>query len=113
MVDLFQLLFYPAARWQRYNTMRYFLQLLGDEDGATAVEYAVMLALILMVIIGAIGSVGSTSGGMWGGIQNDLDAHGWRRRSDQPLTVANDLPPLPRERNPFHTRTHPVHGTQA
>jgi pilus assembly protein Flp/PilA len=58
--------------------MRYLLHLLGDEDGATAVEYAVMLALILITIIGAIGSVGSQTGGMWGGIQNDLDAHGFR-----------------------------------
>ena len=58
--------------------MRYLLQLLCDEDGATAVEYAVILALILMVIIGAIGSVGSASGGMWGGIKNDCEAHGFK-----------------------------------
>jgi len=44
---------------------------------ATAVEYAVMLALILMVTVGAIGLVGTQSGGLWGGIDADLDAVGF------------------------------------
>jgi pilus assembly protein Flp/PilA len=34
---------------------------LKDEDGPTAVEYAVMLALIIVVCITAIGSLGSNS----------------------------------------------------
>ncbi|MGW8257871.1 MAG: Flp family type IVb pilin [Thermoguttaceae bacterium] len=45
---------------------------LHEEQAATSVEYAVMLALILIAIIGAIGAVGSQTGGMWGGIVNDL-----------------------------------------
>lgn len=36
-----------------------------DESGATAVEYAVMLALIIGVCIGAIGLFGSTASGSW------------------------------------------------
>lgn len=44
-----------------------------SEDGATAVEYAVMLALILMAVIGAIGAVGAQNGGMWGGVDTKLD----------------------------------------
>ncbi len=43
-----------------------------DEDGATAVEYAVLLALILMGVIGAIGTFGGQTGGLWGGIDSDL-----------------------------------------
>jgi pilus assembly protein Flp/PilA len=46
--------------------------ILRDEEAATAVEYAVMLALILIAILGAIGAVGSQSGGMWNGIVGDL-----------------------------------------
>jgi len=46
--------------------------ILRDEEAATTVEYSVMLALILMAVIGAIGMVGSQSGGMWGGIESDL-----------------------------------------
>ena len=46
--------------------------ILRDEEAATAVEYSVVLALILMAVIGVIGTVGSLSGGMWGGIEDDL-----------------------------------------
>jgi pilus assembly protein Flp/PilA len=48
-----------------------------DEQAATAVEYAVMLALILLVVLGAIGSVGSQTGGMWKGIVDKLTAIGF------------------------------------
>jgi Flp pilus assembly pilin Flp len=51
--------------------MRYIAKLL-DENGATSVEYAVMIALILMAIIGAVSSFGGGTGGMWGGINDDL-----------------------------------------
>ena len=43
------------------------------DEGATAVEYAVLLALILMGVIGAIGTVGASTGGLWGNIEGDLD----------------------------------------
>ena len=46
-------------------------EFLADEGGPTAVEYAVMLALILLAIIGVIGTVGSTSADWW---QKDADA---------------------------------------
>jgi pilus assembly protein Flp/PilA len=36
----------------------------GDE-GATAVEYAVMLALVLMAAIAGIMTVGQGNGGLW------------------------------------------------
>ncbi|MBX3414140.1 MAG: Flp family type IVb pilin [Pirellulales bacterium] len=58
--------------------MRWFLiRLLRGEDAATAVEYAVMLALILLAILASIGVVGSQTGGLWGGIEADLNAQGF------------------------------------
>ena len=45
--------------------MNCILQIMRDESGATAVEYAVMLALIICVCIGAIGLFGSTASGSW------------------------------------------------
>ncbi len=48
-----------------------------NEEAATAVEYAVMLAMILMAAIGAIGSVGVGTGGMWGGIVSELRSFGF------------------------------------
>ena len=40
-------------------------QLLRGESGPTAVEYAVMLALIIGVCIGAIGLFGTSASGSW------------------------------------------------
>ena len=45
---------------------------LKKEDGPTAVEYAVMLALIIVVLIAAVGNIGSTTSGMY----NDLSLQG-------------------------------------
>jgi pilus assembly protein Flp/PilA len=57
--------------------MRYFFQTLWrQEDAATAVEYAVMLALILIAVIASIGSVGAGTGGMWGDIDSEFTTHG-------------------------------------
>ena len=52
------------------------LKFLRDEEAATTVEYAVMLAVILMTVIGVVGSVGNESGAMWGGITTVLQAAG-------------------------------------
>jgi pilus assembly protein Flp/PilA len=41
---------------------------LKKEDGPTAVEYAVMLALIIVVLMAAVGNIGSTTSSMY----NDL-----------------------------------------
>ena len=41
------------------------LRLIWDESGPTAVEYAVMLALIIGVCIGAVGFFGSSANGSW------------------------------------------------
>ena len=53
--------------------MRRIKHFLWSDDGATAVEYAVMLAMILLSIIAAIGTVGAQAGGMWGDTQRQLD----------------------------------------
>ena len=45
---------------------------LREEDGPTAVEYAVMLALLLAVVIAAVANIGQTTNGMY----NDLSLQG-------------------------------------
>jgi pilus assembly protein Flp/PilA len=50
---------------------------LRDDKAATAVEYAVMLAMILISCIAAISSFGGPAGYMWGGIDSDLTSHGF------------------------------------
>ncbi len=59
------------------KTLGSALRFARDEEAATAVEYAVMLALILGAVIGSIGAVGQTTGGMWGNNESQLKAVGF------------------------------------
>ena len=56
--------------------MREFLcrvnEFLRSEDGPTAVEYAVMLALIVILAIGTITSVGSSVKGVFANVNAEL-----------------------------------------
>lgn len=56
------------------SLLRRFLQ---SDDAATAVEYAVMMALILLACIGAINALGAGSSGMWGNNKDKLEAAGF------------------------------------
>jgi len=47
------------------STVRRFLK---DEDGPTAVEYALMLALIVLLAVGAIAALGGSMNGVFQGI---------------------------------------------
>jgi len=49
-------------------------QLRRRDDAATAVEYAIMLALILMVVLGAVTSLGTKNNKSWQNTVNSLDA---------------------------------------
>jgi len=55
------------------HPMKWIRKLLADESGPTAVEYAVLLALILLVAISSISSFGSGTGGIWGGNASALN----------------------------------------
>lgn len=57
--------------------MSSILRFLSDESGPAAVEYAVMLALILVVIIGSIQSVGQGTGGLWSNNNSAFKAAGF------------------------------------
>lgn len=57
--------------------MNYVSRFFQDDSAATAVEYAVMLALILLTCIGAITTFGTGQGSKWTVIDNKLDAAGF------------------------------------
>ena len=59
------------------TAMKWIVTLLREEHAATAVEYSVMLALILVAIIGAIATVGQGTGGMFSNNQAQLTSHGF------------------------------------
>ena len=46
---------------------------LREEDGPTAVEYAVMLAMIVVVCIGAVGLVGGRANETFDNVISELD----------------------------------------
>jgi pilus assembly protein Flp/PilA len=52
--------------------LNYLLRLYRDDEAATAVEYAVLLALILMAIISAINALGNTTSGIWANDVNKI-----------------------------------------
>lgn len=56
--------------------MKFWYQLLTDECGPTAVEYAVMLSMILAVVISAVSSFGNAQDNYWGRIHSEFEAHG-------------------------------------
>ena len=48
------------------NAIREYLRNLRSEDrGATAIEYGLIAALIVVVMIGGLKSLGGGAGGMW------------------------------------------------
>ncbi|MBN1395465.1 MAG: Flp family type IVb pilin [Pirellulales bacterium] len=54
--------------------MWFLAKLIKDTRAATSVEYAVMLALILLVAFAAVGLVGSESSTMWGNVASSIES---------------------------------------
>ena len=52
----------------------YLRRLIRHDDGATAVEYAVMLALILLVCIGSIALLGTSTASTWLNNSNAIES---------------------------------------
>jgi pilus assembly protein Flp/PilA len=50
-------------------------KLLRQTDGATAIEYGLILALICIACLGAMGALADTTIGMWDGISQNVLAH--------------------------------------
>jgi pilus assembly protein Flp/PilA len=53
---------------------QFAIDFLRQEDGPTAVEYAVMLALIIVVCIGAITTLGSNASSTFTSVGNTLSS---------------------------------------
>jgi pilus assembly protein Flp/PilA len=51
------------------NTLRAFVR---ADRGATAVEYGLILALIVLAMVGAIGMFGNTTSGMWNNVSQQV-----------------------------------------
>ncbi len=53
--------------------MAKFLKLIKNEEGATAIEYGLIAALIAVAAIAAMGSVGETLGNTFNGVADELN----------------------------------------
>ena len=49
-------------------------RLRSDKRGATAIEYGLIVSLIVVAIIGALSALGGGSGGMWGKLDAEVQA---------------------------------------
>lgn len=47
-------------------------KLLADQGGATAIEYGLIAALIVVAMIGGLSALGGGAGGMWTKINNAI-----------------------------------------
>ncbi len=54
------------------ETMKRLTRFLREEDGATVVEYTVMLAMIVLVLLCSVALLGENSNGVWTTIQTSL-----------------------------------------
>ena len=50
-----------------------FTKLLKNEDGATAIEYGLIAALIAVAAIGAMGNIGNALGNTFNDVADDLN----------------------------------------
>lgn len=55
--------------------MKAFLRFLKGEDGPTAVEYAVMLALILVAVLTAVAALGNQVNFIYNDTVNEINKH--------------------------------------
>ena len=56
------------------NVISIYRQLRDDEDGASFIEYTVLLGVILAVTIGVITAVGNWAAGVWTSLNSQVNA---------------------------------------
>lgn len=54
------------------TAIRMLRRLRSDKRGATAIEYGLIVSLIVVAIIGALSSLGGGAGGMWGKLDGEI-----------------------------------------
>ena len=52
---------------------RRLIKLMVNVRGATAIEYGLIVALIVIAIVAGISTLGSSNGGAWGNLSNKVD----------------------------------------
>lgn len=50
--------------------LKFVQRLIRNNNGATAVEYGLILALVVLACVGAITGLGGSTSGMWNNVSN-------------------------------------------
>jgi pilus assembly protein Flp/PilA len=53
---------------------RFLARLGSDTNGATAIEYGLIIALIFLAMMGGVGLFGQNLGGMWNMVSNTVSS---------------------------------------
>ena len=53
--------------------LRLIERLVQDERGATAIEYGLIISLIVIAMISALGNVANSTIGMWNNVSNEVE----------------------------------------
>lgn len=49
-------------------------KIVGDERGATAIEYGLIVSLIVIAMVGALNVLADTTTGMWNDVSNNVSS---------------------------------------
>ena len=63
-----------GRNWAMWKVGKTFIRLGKDERGATAVEYGLILALIVLAMMAAVQQVASTTINMWGNVATQVQS---------------------------------------
>ena len=55
--------------------LHHFRRLLASNKGATAVEYGLILAMIVLAMMAALSNVATKTNEMWGNVANEVTKH--------------------------------------
>jgi len=61
------------GRARELDMKRRLIKLMADVRGATAIEYGLIVSLIVIAIVVGISALGSSNGGAWGNLSNKVD----------------------------------------
>jgi pilus assembly protein Flp/PilA len=57
------------------NMAKFLVRLRGDEKGATAVEYALIIALIMLAMVASLNGLSSKTSSMWNNVSTTVLSH--------------------------------------
>ncbi|WP_332310948.1 Flp family type IVb pilin [Novosphingopyxis sp. YJ-S2-01] len=61
-----------SSKWEMRSMKQWIHRILHEQDGATAVEYGLIAALVVIAMIGALSSMSGTTIQMWNSVSTNV-----------------------------------------